>query len=81
MLTRPIVSSFTNYGILSLFEAAASEIFPLVWSAAIDLCGLGLSPSAIGLWISAYSRVSAVSQLAFFPRIVARAGPRRRGFR
>lgn len=77
LLTRPVVISITNYGTLALLEVAASVLLPLVWSTAIDLGGLGLSPASIGLWMSAYGCVSAVSQFAFFPRVVARFGPGR----
>ena len=77
LLTRPVVISITNYGTLALLEVAASVLLPLVWSTAIDLGGLGLSPASIGLWMSAYGCVSAMSQFAFFPSVVARFGPGR----
>ena len=77
LLTRPVVLSITNYGTLALLEVAASVLLPLIWSTAIDLGGLGLSPASIGLWMSAYGCASAVSQFAFFPRIVAHFGPGR----
>ncbi|KAH9036970.1 MFS general substrate transporter [Lactarius pseudohatsudake] len=77
LLTRPVVISIANYGTLALLDIAASALIPLVWSTAIELGGLGLTPADIGLWMSAYGCVSAVFQFAFFPRIVARFGPGR----
>jgi len=77
LLTRPVVVSIGNYGSLALLEIAASVLLPLVWSTAIDLGGLGLTPASIGLWMSAYGCMSAVFQFAFFPRVVASFGPGR----
>jgi hypothetical protein len=77
LLTRPVVISITNYATLALLEIAASVLLPLVWSTAIEYGGLGLTPASIGLWMSAYGCVSAVSQFAFFPPVVARFGPGR----
>lgn len=77
LLTRPVVISIANYGTLALLEIAASALIPLVWSTAIELGGLGLTPASIGLWMSAYGCVSAMFQIAFFPRLVARFGPGR----
>ena len=77
LLTRPVVVSIANYGTLALLEIAASALIPLIWSTAIELGGLGLTPASIGLWMSAYGCVSVVFQFAFFPRIIARFGPGR----
>ncbi|KAH8989289.1 MFS general substrate transporter [Lactarius akahatsu] len=77
LLTRPVVISIANYGTIALLEIAASALIPLVWSTAIELGGLGLTPADIGLWMSAYGCVSAVFQFAFFPRVVAHFGPGR----
>ncbi|KAH9036967.1 MFS general substrate transporter [Lactarius pseudohatsudake] len=77
LLTRPVVISIANYGTLALLEIAALALMPLVWSTAIELGGLGLTPADIGLWMSASGCVSAMFQFAFFPRIVARFGPGR----
>ncbi|KAH9164612.1 MFS general substrate transporter [Lactarius sanguifluus] len=77
LLTKPVVISIANYGTLALLEIAASALIPLVWSTAIELGGLGLTPADIGLWMSAYGCVSAVFQFAFFPRVVTRFGPGR----
>ena len=77
LLKKPVVISITNHGTLSFLEAAASELFPLIWSTVIDLGRLSLSPAGIGVWISTYGCVSAVSQFAFFPSVIAYFGPGR----
>ncbi|KAH9169620.1 hypothetical protein EDB89DRAFT_2231117 [Lactarius sanguifluus] len=71
LLTKPVVISIVNYGTLALLDTAASTLIPLIWSTAIELGGLCLTPVSIGLWISVYGCVSAVFQFAFFPRVVA----------
>lgn len=68
--------SIANQAVLVFLSIAASTLMPLVWSMPIEFGGLGLSPAFIGLWMSAYGCISAISLLAFFPRIVARFGPR-----
>ncbi|KAI9434840.1 MFS general substrate transporter, partial [Lactarius indigo] len=77
LLTKPVVISIANYGTLALLEISASALIPLVWSTAVELGGLGLTPADIGLWMSAYGCVSALFQFAFFPRVVASFGPGR----
>ncbi|KAH9046353.1 major facilitator superfamily domain-containing protein [Lactarius deliciosus] len=64
LLTRPVVISITNYGTLALLEIASSALIPLVWSTAIELGGLGLTPADIGLWMSAYGS-PAITAVAF----------------
>ncbi|KAH8989287.1 major facilitator superfamily domain-containing protein [Lactarius akahatsu] len=77
LLTKPVVISIANYGTLVLLEIAASALMPFIWSTAIELGGLGLTPADIGLWMSASGCVSVMFQFAFFPRIAARFGPGR----
>ncbi|KAH9013715.1 MFS general substrate transporter [Lactarius hengduanensis] len=77
LLTKPVVISIANYGTLALLDIAVSVLIPLVWSTAIELGGLGLTPADIGLWMSASSCVGAIFQFAFFPRVAARFGPGR----
>ncbi|KAI9511010.1 MFS general substrate transporter [Russula earlei] len=77
LLTKPVLTSVANYGILALLDIAALTLIPLVWSTPIELGGLGLNPAAIGLWMSVYGAASAVCQFVFFPFAIARFGPRR----
>ncbi|KAH8989275.1 hypothetical protein EDB92DRAFT_1868958 [Lactarius akahatsu] len=75
LLTRPVLASVANYASLALLDIAAGALMSLVWSTLIMLSGLGLTPTPIGLWLSAYGCASALFQFAFFPRLVARFGP------
>ncbi|KAH9046408.1 MFS general substrate transporter [Lactarius deliciosus] len=77
LLTRPVLTSVANYASLALLYIAAVALMPLVWSTPIALGGLGLTTASIGLSLSAYGCASALLQLAFFPRLVARFGPGR----
>ncbi|KAH9056523.1 MFS general substrate transporter [Lactarius vividus] len=77
LLTRPVVILIANYGTIALLDVVAFALIPLIWSTAIELGGLGLTPASIGLWMSAYGCVGAVFQFAFFPRVFARFGPGR----
>ncbi|KAH9056524.1 MFS general substrate transporter [Lactarius vividus] len=77
LLTRPVFISIANYGTLALLDIAAFALIPLIWSTAIELGGLGLTPADIGLWMTAYGCMGAVFQFAFFPYIATRFGPGR----
>ncbi|KAH9166545.1 hypothetical protein EDB89DRAFT_210264 [Lactarius sanguifluus] len=61
LLTRPALISVANY---------ASLAHP-----PITLGGLGLTPTFIGLWLSAYGCASALFQFAFFPASSSPARP------
>ena len=76
VLTRPIVIAVSNYAMLALLCAVVESFTPLVWSTPIEFGGLGLSPAAIGLWLSMYGSMNGVFQLFFFPGFVNRFGPR-----
>ncbi|KAH9046375.1 MFS general substrate transporter [Lactarius deliciosus] len=77
LLTKPVVISIANYGTVALLDIAAWALIPLVWSTAIELGGLGLTPADIGLWMSMSGCVGAMFQFAFFPLVAARFGPGR----
>ncbi|KAH9171619.1 MFS general substrate transporter [Lactarius sanguifluus] len=76
ILTRPVLISISSYSILALLCMAAVALAPLVWSTSIELGGLGLSPSSIGLWMSGYGCMNGIVQYAFSPRLISRFGPR-----
>ena len=77
LLTRPVMISISNYAMLALLDMAVMVLIPLVWSTPIDLGGLNLSPTSIGLWLSAYGCLNGVLQFALFPRVVGCLGPGR----
>ncbi|KAN0119048.1 major facilitator superfamily [Russula decolorans] len=77
LLTRPVVISVANYGLIGLLEMIAGVLIPLVWSTQVELGGLSMSPASIGLWMAGYGCLNGVFQFVAFPRIVERFGPRR----
>ena len=76
LLTRPVVVSVANYGMIALLEMATGTLLPLVWSTSVEFGGLGMSPASIGLWMGGCGFVSCVFLLAAFPPLVRRFGPR-----
>ena len=77
LLTRPVVVSVVNYGMIGLLEITAVALIPLIWSTSVELGGLGMSPASIGLWMAGYGFLNGIFQFVAFPLIVGRLGPRR----
>jgi hypothetical protein len=77
LLTRPVVVSVANYGVIGLLGIITEAVIPLVWSTSVQLGGLSMSPASIGLWMAGYGIMSGVIQFAAFPSIVRHFGPRR----
>jgi hypothetical protein len=77
LLTKPVVISVANYGMIGLLEMMAGVLIPLVWSTPIELGGLSMSPASIGLWMAGYGSLNGLYQFVIFPFIVERFGPRR----
>ncbi|KAH9054529.1 MFS general substrate transporter [Lactarius vividus] len=77
LLTRPVVVSVANYGMIGLFEMTAGVLIPLIWSTSVELGGLGMSPASIGLWMAGYGTINGIFQFIAFPRVLRRIGPRR----
>ncbi|KAF8266410.1 major facilitator superfamily domain-containing protein [Lactarius quietus] len=77
LLTRPVLLSISSYAMIALLDMAAMALIPLVWSTPVELGGLDLSPSTIGLWLSGYGCLNGVIQFTMFPRVVTRLGPGR----
>ncbi|KAI9443946.1 MFS general substrate transporter [Lactarius indigo] len=76
LLTRSVVVSVANYGMIALLDIAAGALIPLVWSTSVEFGGLSMSPASIGLWMAGYGIINCVVQLVAFPRMVERFGPR-----
>lgn len=77
VLTRPVIISVLNYGVLALLEIAFCAIEPLFLATPIELGGLGQTPAAIGLILGSYGFISGTFQVAFFARIVGIWGPKK----
>ncbi len=76
LLTRPVVVSVANSGVMSWLDITASTLVPLVWSTAVDYGGLSMSPASIGLWLTGFGVINGIFQFFAFPSIVRRFGPR-----
>jgi hypothetical protein len=76
LLTRPVVISVANYGVIGLLEILSGSLIPLVWSTSVEFGGLSMSPASIGLWMAGYGFLNGVLQFVAFPPIVGRFGPR-----
>jgi hypothetical protein len=77
ILTRPVLLSIANYAMLALIEMVCLALMPLMWSTPIEFGGLGMSPVAIGLWMSVYGCMDGIVQFTIFPRVVEYFGLRR----
>ncbi|KAH9009417.1 MFS general substrate transporter [Lactarius deliciosus] len=77
LLTRPVVVSVANYGMIGMLDMTAGNFISLVWSTSVEFGGLSMNPASIGLWMAAYGLMEGVFQFVAFPRIVRRFGPRR----
>jgi MFS family permease len=77
LLTRPVVVSVANYGMVALLEMITETLIPLIWSTSVVFGGLGMSPASIGSWMGGYGFMNCIFQLIAFPHIVRRFGPRR----
>ncbi|KAH8979733.1 MFS general substrate transporter [Lactarius akahatsu] len=71
LLTRPVVVSVANYGMIGLFEMTAGVLIPLIWSTSVEFGGLGMSPASIGLWMAGYGVMNGIFQFIAFPRNLA----------
>jgi hypothetical protein len=76
LLTRAVMVSVANYGMIGLLEIIAGALIPLVWSTSIEFGGLGMSPASIGLWMAGYGFLNGIIQFVAFPPIVGRLGLR-----
>ncbi|KAH9026658.1 MFS general substrate transporter [Lactarius hengduanensis] len=77
LLTRPVMVSVANYGMIGLFEMTAGVLIPLIWSTSVEFGGLGMSPASIGLLMAGYGVMNGIFQFIAFPRVLRRIGPRR----
>ena len=77
LLTRPVVVSVANYGVIGMLDVIAGALIPLVWSTSVEFGGLSMSPASIGLWMAGFGFMNGIFQFAAFPRTVGRFGLRR----
>ena len=76
LLTRPVVVSVANYGMIALLDMIAGTLISFIWSTSVEFGGLSMSPASIGLWTAGYGLMNCVFQFVAFPCMVRRFGPR-----
>ncbi|KAN0136114.1 major facilitator superfamily [Lactarius tabidus] len=77
LLTRPVMVSVANYGMVGLLDVIAGALIPLVWSTSVEFGGLSMSPASICLWMAGFGFINGIFQFVAFPPIVRRFGLRR----
>ena len=76
LLTRPVVVSVANCGVIALLDMIAGTLISFIWSTPVEFGGLSMSPASIGLWTAGYGFMNCVFQFVAFPGVVRRFGPR-----
>jgi hypothetical protein len=76
LLTRPVVVSVANCGVIALLDMTAGTLISFIWSTPVEFGGLSMSPASIGLWTAGYGLMNCVFQFVAFPGMVRRFGPR-----
>ncbi|KAH9169238.1 MFS general substrate transporter [Lactarius sanguifluus] len=76
-LTKPVIVTIANHGMLALLNSVAMSYIPLVWSTPVKYGGLDLSPASIGLGLSVYGGMGGFFQFVFFSHLVGHFGLRR----
>ncbi|KAI0359917.1 MFS general substrate transporter [Trametes cingulata] len=77
LLTRPVLWSITNYASLAFLEIAYRAIQPLFFSTPVELGGLGLPPSTIGIILGSFGIMDGVFQALYFAKFVEWWGQKR----
>lgn len=84
IFTPKVLTATASFGLLPLHNASFMHIFPIYLSTPPSpnphptllsfSGGLGLQPSAIGLWLAAFGVVGILLQLFIYPRLQSRIG-------
>jgi hypothetical protein len=77
LFTRPVLLTIANYGSLSFLETANWMVLPLVYTASVQLGGLGLDPALMGACMAVWGILRSILQLTAFHRILNFLGLRR----
>ncbi|KAH9850280.1 MFS general substrate transporter [Lenzites betulinus] len=76
-LTRPVFWSVANYAALAFLEIAYRAIQPLFFSTPVELGGLGLPPSTIGVILGSFGVLDGIFQALFLAKIIGCLGQKR----
>ncbi|KAI0629468.1 MFS general substrate transporter [Trametes polyzona] len=77
VLTRRVVISVANYGVIALVDVAFFALQPLFLATPIDIGGLGFAPPTIGIILGAFGVLNGGFQALFFARLMHVFGPKR----
>ncbi|KAH9030856.1 major facilitator superfamily domain-containing protein [Lactarius deliciosus] len=77
VLTKPVIVTIANHGMLALLNSVAMSYIPLVWSTPVKYGGLNMSPASIGLGLSVYGSMGGFFQFVFLSHLVGHFGLRR----
>ena len=77
LFTRPVLLTVANYGALSFLETGNWIVLPLVYTASIQLGGLGLDPTIMGACMAVWGIMRGLLQLTVFDRVLNFLGLRR----
>ncbi|KAG9315287.1 MFS general substrate transporter [Chiua virens] len=72
--TPSVIIPVANYGTLALAEISFYALLPLVYSAPIEIGGLGFPPSIIGIVLATFGILNGIVQALFTSKLVERFG-------
>ncbi|KAI6099589.1 major facilitator superfamily domain-containing protein [Pisolithus sp. B1] len=75
--TYSVMIPIANYGVLALVDMGFFALLPLFYATPVEIGGLGLSPFAIGLYMSAFGVGDGLFQMLFAARVIDRFGERK----
>ncbi|KAI6110371.1 major facilitator superfamily domain-containing protein [Pisolithus croceorrhizus] len=75
--TYSVMIPIANYGVLALIDMGFFALLPLLYATPVEVGGLGLSPLAIGLYMSAFGVGDGLFQMLFAARVIDRFGERK----
>ncbi|KAI9566764.1 MFS general substrate transporter [Boletus coccyginus] len=75
--TYSVMLPIANYGALGLVEIGVLVLLPLFYSSPIEIGGLGLSPSIIGIFLAIFGIVDGSIQALFAAKIIEWIGAKR----
>ncbi|KIJ62892.1 hypothetical protein HYDPIDRAFT_176319 [Hydnomerulius pinastri MD-312] len=77
ILIKRVVAPIINYGFLAFVDQSVMVLQPLMYSTSIDLGGLSLSTSMIGIIMCAWGIANGFIQIFAFPPLLRKLGPRK----
>ncbi|KAJ7284449.1 major facilitator superfamily domain-containing protein [Mycena rebaudengoi] len=79
LLGFPVIISVSNYVTLAFLNTTLGALLPLFFAMPIDIGGLGLPPSKIGMILALYGAATGLLQVFFFAKLIRRILAQRGG--